>query len=189
MKTTPTHYLRLLLPALLLLVMASACHDDETTNNYKKYASWRESNENFYTEQKELLDPETGSLYYSSLVPAWNSGGEILIRYLNARTLTEGNLSPMATSVVNVKYKGWLMNGMTFDSSYTDTDSVFTTKVTSVIEGWQTALQYMRVGDSVRVVIPAAQGYASAGSGKVLPFSVLTFDIKLKDIRYYEIKP
>ncbi|MDE6378538.1 MAG: FKBP-type peptidyl-prolyl cis-trans isomerase [Duncaniella sp.] len=189
MKTTPTHYLRLLLPALLLLVLAAACHDDDISNNYKKYASWREANDAFYQEQKELLDPETGSLYYSSLVPVWNSGGEILIRYLNDRTLTEGNLSPLATSVVNVKYKGWLMDGTPFDSSYTATDSVFTTKVTSVIEGWQTALQYMRVGDSVRVVIPAAQAYASAGSGAVLPFSVLTFDVKLKDIRYYEIKP
>lgn len=189
MKTPSTHYLRLLLPAVILLALASACHDDETTNNYKKYASWREANEEFYQEQKALIDPVDGDLYYSSVIPAWNSGGEILMRYLNDRSLTEGNLSPLVTSVVNVKYKGWLMDGTPFDSSYTATDSVFTTKVTSVIEGWQTALQYMRVGDSVRVVIPAAQGYASAGSGKVLPFSVLTFDVKLKDIVYYEAKP
>lgn len=187
MKKSATYYLRLLLPAILLSVITAACHDDSTTNNYKTYASWREANDEYFQQQKLLIDD--GGLYYTSLIPAWNSGGEILIRYLSDRSLTVGNLSPMATSVVNVKYKGWLMDGTPFDSSYTATDSVFTTKVTSVIEGWQTALQYMRVGDSVRVVIPASQGYASAGSGKVLPFSVLTFDIKLKDIVYYEAKP
>lgn len=188
MKTPSINSLRLPLAALILMILAVACNDDEITNNYKKYAKWREANEAYFDEQKLLTDDQ-GDLYYSSLIPAWNSGGEILIRYLNDRSLTQENLSPLATSVVQVKYKGWLMDDTPFDSSYTATDSIFTTKVTSVIEGWQTALQYMRVGDSVRVVIPAAQAYASAGSGAVLPFSVLTFDIKLKDIVYYEIKP
>ena len=166
----------------------SACSDDDVTNNWKAYASWREANENYFAEQKALQEPGEG-LYYTSVIPAWYSGGEILMRYLNDRSLTEGNLSPLVTSTVNVKYKGWLMDGTPFDSSYTATDSVFTTKVTSVIDGWQTALQYMRVGDSVRVVIPYSQAYGSGGSGAVLPFSTLTFDIKLKDILYYEVKP
>lgn len=181
-----------LLPLLAVIACAfiSACNDDDndSLNNWKNYREWREANEAYYTEQKELRT-DGGSLFYTALVPSWYSGGEILIRYLNDRSLTEGNLSPMITSVVNCKYKGWLMNGVAFDSSYTAKDSVFTTKVSSVIEGWQTALQYMRVGDSVRIVLPSAQAYGSAGSGAVLPFSTLTFDVKLKDIVDYEARP
>lgn len=175
--------------ALLTVVLASSCGDDDNTvNNYKVYAEWRESNDAFYNEQKDLLD-DYGQPYYTQITPPWNHDGGILLRYLNDRTLTEGNLTPLLTSTVSVKYIGHLMNGTPIDSSYTAPDSTFTNPVSNLIAGWQTALQYMRVGDSVRVVIPALQAYGSAGSGAVLPYSTLIFDIKLKNIPYYEAKP
>ena len=110
------------------------------------------------------------------------------MHYFNDRSLTEGNLTPLSTSTVSVKYIGRLYNNEPFDSSYLATDSLFTTKVGDVISGWGIALQHMRVGDSVRVVIPYQQAYGATQSGSILPYSNLQFDIKLVDIPLYETK-
>lgn len=45
----------------------------------------------------------------------------------------------------------------------------------------------MRVGDSAQVVIPYLEGYGVSGSGSILPFTTLVFNIKLVDIPAYEI--
>ena len=58
-----------------------------------------------------------------------------------------------------------------------------------MIEGWKIALVNMRVGDSVRVVIPYKLGYGASGSGAIPPYSTLVFDMKLVDIPYYEVRP
>ena len=169
-------------------VVSSSCNDDDTT--WEQYKEWRQTNIDFYEEQKFLMDPDGDGMYYETKVAPWNSGAEILIRYLNDRSKTEGNLSPMLTSTVAVKYIGRLYNGEAFDSSYSvQPDSVFTTGVGDVIAGWTLALQYMRVGDSVRVVIPYGMAYGASGSGSIYPYSTLVFDIKLKDIVDYEVKP
>ena len=167
-------------------MISSSCDDDDQST-WEKYAEWRNANKAFYEEQKFKLGPDGSE--YTPIVPSWNSGAEVLIKYLNDRSKTEGNLSPMLTSTVTVKYIGRLYNGEAFDSSYTKTDSNFTTGVSEVIAGWTTALQYMRVGDSARVVIPYGQAYGASGSGAIPPYSTLVFDIKLKNINDYEVKP
>lgn len=184
------HFTLRCFPLALLAVAAfvSSCSDDEQST-WEKYSEWRQINNDFYEEQKYLMTP-TGENYYTTQTAPWNSGAEILIRYLNDRSKTEGNLSPMLTSTVAVKYIGRLYNGEAFDSSYNvKPDSVFTTSVSGVISGWTLALQYMRVGDSARVVIPYGMGYGASGSGSIYPYSTLVFDIKLKDIVDYEEKP
>lgn len=185
-----TKHLSLRLLPLALVAMAgflSSCNDDDQST-WEQYQEWRQLNVDFFDEQKYLMTPE-GTNYYTSVTAPWNSGAEILIKYLNDRSKTVGNLSPMLTSTVTVKYIGRLYNDVAFDSSYTATDSNFTTGVSEVISGWTLALQYMRVGDSARVVIPYGQAYGSSGSGAIPPYSTLVFDIKLKDIADYEVKP
>jgi len=184
------HFTLRLLPLTFLAMagMVSSCNDDDQST-WEQYKEWRQTNIDFYEEQKYLMTPE-GENYYNTLTAPWNSGAEILIRYLNDRSKTEGNISPMLTSTVAVKYIGRLYNGEAFDSSYSvKPDSVFTTAVNNVISGWTLALQYMRVGDSVRVVIPYGQAYGSSGSGSIYPYSTLVFDIKLKNVVDYEAKP
>jgi len=179
-----------LLPLAFIAVagLLSSCDDDNQTT-WEQYKEWRQTNIDFYEEQKYLITP-SGENYYNTITAPWNSGAEVLIKYLNDRSKTEGNLSPMLTSTVAVKYIGRLYNGEAFDSSYSvKPDSVFTTQLTSVISGWTLALQYMRVGDSARVVLPYGQAYGSTGSGAIPPYSTLVFDIKLKDIVDYEEKP
>lgn len=176
------------LPVATLCLIAGSCSTDENSDNWDTYKEWREANIAFYEEQQYSLSPE-GENYYQSLTPVWNNSAQILIRYLNDRRLTEGNLSPLLTSTVSVKYKGWLYNDIPFDSSYTQTDSVYTTTPNTLIQGWTIALLNMRVGDSVRVVIPYTLGYGSMSQGVIPPYSTLVFDMKLVDIPNYEIQP
>lgn len=186
--------LRALLASLLAAMagmMLQGCNDDDdNTNTWDRYKDWREENTAFFDEQKFLI--ENGQAYYQTVSPAWNSSAQILMRWLNDRSLTEGNLTPLLTSTVDVKYKGWLCNDVPFDSSYnlrTNGDSIFRTQLTSLISGWTIALQYMHVGDSCRIVVPYQLAYGAQSSGKILPYSTLTFDIKLVDIPYYEVRP
>ena len=110
------------------------------------------------------------------------------MHWFNDRNSTAGNLKPYYTSTVAVKYIGRLYNNEAFDSSYLAPDSLFKTKVNSVIPGWTIALQEMHVGDSVEVIIPYQSAYGTSGTGKILPFSNLKFNIKLVDITNWETK-
>jgi len=178
------------LMALSTLAVATTSCDDKTTNNWDAYEKWRSRNVSYYDSLKFSM--EDGSNVYTTLVPTWNSSAEILIRYLSDRKLTEGNLSPLLNSTVDVKYIGRLCTGTPFDSSYTLTangDSIFRTRVDGVIAGWTTALQNMRVGDSVEIVIPYTQGYGGAQQGPIPPYSTLVFNVKLVDIPFYEVRP
>lgn len=177
---------KLLLIFPLLALVSASCSDNE--NDPNKYLEWMEANNTWLQEQTAKLNPD-GTSYYTKLTPEWNSNAYVLIHYFNDRKLTEGNLSPLYTSTISVKYSGRLYDDTPFDSSYRMTDSLYTAKLSSNINGWWIALSDMRVGDSAKVVIPAAQAYGSSSSGIIPPFSALQFDIKLVDIPYYQEKP
>ncbi len=178
--------LLLFIPALVagLALITTSCDDK---NTWDDYTEWRDVNNDWLLQQGALLD-ENGQAFYNRVVPEWNKSAYVYMHYFNDRSLTKGNLSPLYTSTVSVKYIGRLYNNEPFDSSFNAVDSLFTTKLGSVISGWGIALQDMRVGDSARVVIPYQQGYGSTSTGSIPPYSVLQFDIKLVDIPYYEIK-
>ncbi len=177
---------------LFISVIAGAvatvgCNSDDD-DNWDTYKEWREANTAFYEDQQFALTPEGGS-YYQTITPVWNNSAHILIRYLNDRRLTEGNLSPLLNSTVDVKYIGRLYNDIPFDSSFLRTDSLFRTRPDELIQGWTIALLDMRVGDSARIVVPYTLGYGATTSGIIPPYSTLVFDLKLVDIPYYEVKP
>lgn len=161
------------------LVMA-ACHDDES-KNWTDYADWREANDEWLREQ--VLSGK-----YEKITPDWNEELSVYMRYLNNRELTEGNLTPLYTSTVAVKYKGWLYDGTPFDSSYVALDSVVNLKPSNLIDGWVIALEQMRVGDKVELIVPYNAAYGTASYGSVNPFSNLRFELELRDIPAYEIK-
>ena len=181
-------FFTLIVLSVTATVFVTSCNDNDTWNDYK---DWREANVAFFEEQKFMM--EDGGNVYQSVNPAWNPTAGILMRYLNDRSKTVGNLSPMLTSTVDVKYIGRLYNDVAFDSSYTNTasygDSLFRTTPGSVIQGWTIALMNMRVGDSARIVIPYVLGYGASGQGSIPPYSTLVFDVKLVDIPYYEVRP
>lgn len=179
------HKLRYI-PAACMMLLSSvgltSCFGDSDEETWNDYAAWRETNENWLAEQQA-----TG--LYTKVVPKWNKNLYVLMRWLNDTSLTSGNLSPMLTSEVTVKYKGMLYDGTPFDSTYAYTDSVASLVQTDVIAGWAIALEQMHVGDDVEILIPYQAAYGSSSIGDIDPYSALKFRVKLVDIPAYEIKP
>lgn len=90
--------------------------------------------------------------------------------------------SPKATDKVTVHYRGTLINGQEFDSSYKNGEPV-TFPLNGVIPGWTEALQLMKVGDKWEVYIPSALGYGNRGAGQMIePGATLIFEVELLGI-------
>jgi len=93
---------------------------------------------------------------------------------------------PKATDQVTVNYKGTLIDGTEFDSSYKRGQPA-TFPVTGVIPGWTEALQLMPVGSTYRLFIPSELAYGERGAGGAIgPNAVLIFDVELLDIAQSE---
>jgi FKBP-type peptidyl-prolyl cis-trans isomerase FklB len=86
---------------------------------------------------------------------------------------------PKATDKVSVNYRGTLLDGKEFDSSYSrGTPASF--PVTGVIPGWTEALQLMKEGAKWKLFIPASLAYGEQGAGGVIgPNAVLLFEVEL----------
>jgi len=86
---------------------------------------------------------------------------------------------------VSVHYKGQLLDGTVFDSSYKRKQPIdFTIGVGQVIRGWDEGIQLLEVGDKARLVIPSDLAYGSAGAGGVIPpNAILIFDVELVDVK------
>lgn len=90
---------------------------------------------------------------------------------------------PKSSDSVEVHYKGTLLNGKTFDSSYTAGEPI-TFPLTGVIPGWTEALQLMKKGAKWKLFIPSNLAYREYGAGKLIgPNSSLIFEIELLDIK------
>ena len=91
--------------------------------------------------------------------------------------------SPAATDTVEVNYRGTLIDGTEFDSSYKRKETV-TFPVNQVIQGWQEVLPLMKVGSQWKVYIPSNLAYGERGAGSTIgPNEVLVFDIELVSIK------
>lgn len=99
------------------------------------------------------------------------------------RIIESGNGgSPTETDSVVVHYRGRLLDGSEFDSSYSRGQPA-ELGVGQVIPGWQQALQLMPVGSKWEVWIPASLAYGTQGAGSIGPNETLHFDIELIEIK------
>jgi len=90
---------------------------------------------------------------------------------------------PKGTSTVEVHYRGTLINGTEFDSSYSRGQPA-TFPVNGVIKGWTEALQLMQEGAKWQLFIPSELAYGSRGTGADIgPNSTLIFDVELLKIK------
>ena len=81
---------------------------------------------------------------------------------------------------VSVNYRGTLVNGREFDSSYGRGPFQFPLGAGRVIKGWDEGVAGMRVGGKRRLVIPPDLGYGSRGAGGVIPpDATLIFEVEL----------
>lgn len=105
---------------------------------------------------------------------------------LQYEVLTEGTgPMPKATDTVSVHYKGTLMDGKTFDSSY-DRGEPANFQINNLIPGWVEALPMMKVGSKWKLYIPSELGYGDRGAGEIPPGATLIFEMELLEIKASE---
>jgi FKBP-type peptidyl-prolyl cis-trans isomerase FkpA len=95
-------------------------------------------------------------------------------------TMGEG-AKPNEEDTVKVHYKGELIDGTEFDSSYQRGEPA-TFPLNRVIKGWTEGLQYMPVGSKFKFVIPPELAYGSTASGPIPANSTLVFEVELLEI-------
>lgn len=90
---------------------------------------------------------------------------------------------PTINSNVNCHYKGYLLDGTKFDSSY-DRGQPTQFPLSGVIQGWQEGIPTIGKGGKVKLLIPSGLAYGSRGAGNIIkPNSVLAFDVELIDFK------
>ncbi len=99
-------------------------------------------------------------------------------------SLKEGSGAPPAPSdAVKVNYRGTLMDGTEFDSSY-KREAPAELRLTNVIKCWTEGLQMMKPGGKARLVCPASLAYGEKGAGDlILPGATLTFEVELLEVK------
>ena len=105
---------------------------------------------------------------------------------LRYKIIQEGNGKKASKGdMVSVHYKGQLLNGTVFDSSYERKQPIdFTVGIGQVISGWDEGIQLLKVGDKARMVIPSDLAYGSQGAGGVIPPNApLLFDVELVNVK------
>jgi FKBP-type peptidyl-prolyl cis-trans isomerase FklB len=102
---------------------------------------------------------------------------------LQYKVLTAGTgETPKLTDTVTTNYRGTLLDGTEFDSSYKRNQPA-TFPVNGVIPGWTEALQLMKVGSKWQLFIPSNLAYGAQGAGQTIePNATLIFEIELISI-------
>ena len=97
--------------------------------------------------------------------------------------LKEGTgAQPGASDTVKAHYKGALLNGKEFDSSF-KRNQPFTASLRSLIKGWQEVLPLMKEGSHWRIWIPSDLAYGDRGAGSDIPGgATLMFEVELISI-------
>ena len=136
--------------------------------------------------QKELKEKAAKNLEEGKKFLADNQrkeGIKTLPSGLQYKVLTEGSgKTPKAEDMVTVNYKGTLIDGTEFDSSYKKGQPA-TFQVKGVIKGWTEALQLMKEGSKWQLFIPPELAYGPRGSGRIGPNAALIFEVELLAIK------
>ena len=137
-------------------------------------------------QQKALKEQATKNLSESRAFLAKNGkteGIKTLASGLQYKVLAEGSgKMPKADDTVIVHYKGALIDGTEFDSSYKRGQPA-TFQVKGVIKGWTEALQLMKEGSKWQLFVPPELAYGERGQGRIPPNSTLIFEVELLTIK------
>ncbi len=129
-----------------------------------KYGEYKKENEEFLANNKN------------------KEGIKVTESGLQYRIIKEGKGAiPTKDSRVKVHYKGTMIDGTEFDSSYERKEPT-TFRADQVIKGWTEALTMMPVGSKWELYIPQELAYGSREAGKIKPFSTLIFEVELISI-------
>ena len=143
--------LSVLMGVLLSFSLFPAIADDDVGDNDAGLRYWNEI-------KREAVTTESG-LQYKALITG------------------EGR-KPGPRSKVKVHYRGLLLNGVTFDTSFNEDEPV-SLSLKSVIKGWQEGIQLMPVGSVFVFLIPPELAYGTKGSDVIPPNATLIFEVEL----------
>lgn len=118
-------------------------------------------------------------------------GIKVLADGLQYKVITEGSGEcPKDTDTITINYKGTLIDGTEFDSSYKrGQPAKFSLIGAGVIKGWSEALPMMKVGSKWELYVPANLAYGERGAGQSIgPNSALVFEMELLSIEGTEKK-
>jgi len=159
----------------------SQMSEEDRTNTIQKINARAQQTQKTERDALVTANKEAGAAYLAANaekegVVTTNSG-------LQYKELVAGDGEvPKAGDTVTVNYKGTLVDGTVFDSSY-DRGQPATFPVVGVIQGWTEALQLMNVGDKFELTIPSDLAYGPGGTGPVIgPHAALIFDVELLSI-------
>ena len=137
-------------------------------------------------EQQRTRDAEVNAAEGAAFLAenAGKEGVQVTESGLQYRVIEEGDGErPAATDRVTVHYKGTLINGVEFDSSYSRGEPA-TFALNQVIPGWTEGLQLMRAGSRYEFFIPSDLAYGEQGRpGPIGPNSTLVFEVELIEIQ------
>ena len=193
--------------ALVAALCLTAC--SETDDKVEEYPDWQNKNEAFFASKYNAAKQAVASgskewkVFKSYARDPEKEGAAT--DYIVVKVLREGTGSgcPLFTDSVRVHYRGQLLASTSHvDSSDRELGQVFDKSwatdefneqvsvpakfaVSSVVDGFSTALQHMHIGDRWLVYIPYQLGYGTTGSSSIPAYSTLVFDIALS--AYYRV--
>ena len=169
-------FLQFLLLICFSTLLTSCTEDD----NSKMFEQWKDENDAYLTSMKDSSGFQAAQ--YSSEL------GKGLYYY---KIVKQGNTqaaSPTLNSIVEVNYKGMLIDGTVFDATFTGSNPTTDPlarpaqfKVRNLIPGWILNLEQMKPGEIRTFVLPHQLGYGSSSVGRslILPYSTLRFELHL----------
>ncbi len=163
-------------PDLLLQGVKDAMSGGETL------LTGEEARETLTALQKELMEKAQERMNQAAANNK-KEGVVTLPSGLQYKVVTPGDgPSPKETDTVETNYRGTLIDGTEFDSSYKRGQAaVFPVK--GVIRGWTEALQLMKVGGKWQLFVPPELAYGEKGAGPIGPNATLIFDVELMSIK------
>lgn len=168
------------------------CSKDDDDVDLDNYVDWKAQNEEWLADLKAKKNAD-GSPYYETVIPKWNPAAYVLMHFFNDRAETAGNLVPLYTSTVDVRYIGYNCENEPFDSSSVETAygrlGIRRFIPTQLIQGWAIALLNMHVGDTAEIIVPYEYAYGTSAANGMKPYSNLRFNVRLDDIYRYEANP
>jgi FKBP-type peptidyl-prolyl cis-trans isomerase FkpA len=139
------------------------------------------------SEARAAKEKEKGKPFLDTA--AKEQGAERLESGMVYRSLQEGSgATPTATDMVKVHYKGTLLDGKEFDSSYARNEPA-QFPLNGVIPCWTQGVQKMKVGGKAKLVCPPDLAYGDRGTPNIPGGSTLVFEVELLEIMKQETPP
>jgi FKBP-type peptidyl-prolyl cis-trans isomerase FklB len=115
---------------------------------------------------------------------AQKPGIKVTASGLQYKVITEGSgPQPKESDTIRVHYRGTLLDGTEFDSSYKRNEPA-EFQLQGVIKGWIEALQMMKVGSKWQIFLPSSLAYGEQGAGQLIgPNATLIFEVELLEIK------